>query len=128
MHRVFVPALAKAQIKDFHWHDLRHSFASRLAMAKVDTRTVQELMGHRSLAMTQRYAHLSPEHKLEAVQRLGRRLTGTATSTEVAASKKAAEGGGQVVELHEEKSEPCWIRTNDPLLKSPPEGNEPPLE
>jgi len=86
-------------------------------MAGVDLRTVQELMGHQTIAMTQRYAHLSPEHKLAAVQRLVSRPTSTATSTEAAASKAAAQGGGQVVELEEEKSEPCWIRTNDPLLK-----------
>ncbi len=116
-HRCFQPALKRAKISDFHWHDLRHTFASHLAMAGVDLRTVQELMGHQSIAMTQRYAHLSPEHKLAAVQRLNRRPTGTATSTEAAASKAAAHGGGQVVELEGEKSEPCWIRTNDPLLK-----------
>ena len=121
VHRVFVPALAKAQIKDFHWHDLRHSFASRLAMAKVDIRTVQELMGHQSLAMTRRYAHLSPAHKLDAVQRLGRGPTGTTTGTEVATSKKAAEVGGQVAELEPKKSEPSGTRTQDPLLKRPAE-------
>lgn len=63
----------------------------------VDLRTVQELLGHKSLAMAPRYAHLSPAHKLEAVQRLSRDPTGTTTSIEVAATKKAAGGGGQVV-------------------------------
>jgi integrase len=116
-HRCFVPALKKAKITNFHWHDLRHTFASHLVMAGVDLRTVQELMGHQSIAMTQRYAHLSPEHKLAAVQRLVSQPTSTITSTEATASKAAAQGGGQVVELEEEKSEPCWIRTNDPLLK-----------
>ena len=86
-------------------------------MAGIDIRTVQELLGHQSLAMTQHYAHLSPEHKLRAVQRLCRRPTGTSTSTEVASQKQVAEGGGQVIDLQGEKSEPCWIRTNDPLLK-----------
>jgi len=43
-----------------------------LTMSGVDIRTVQELLGHKSLRMTERYAHLSPAHKLEAVQRLAR--------------------------------------------------------
>jgi Phage integrase family len=54
----------------FHWHDLRHTFASRLVMAGVDIRTVQELMGHKTIQVTMRYAHLAPAHQLEAVQRL----------------------------------------------------------
>ena len=55
---------------NFHWHDLRHTFASRLVMAGVDIRTVQELMGHKTIQVTLRYAHLAPQHQLEAVQRL----------------------------------------------------------
>src|SRR5207253_6509019 len=48
----------------------RHDFASRLVMAGVDLRTVQELMGHKTIQMTVRYAHLAPKHQLAAVQRL----------------------------------------------------------
>jgi len=48
----------------------RHTFASRLAMVGVDLRTIQELGGWRSLKMVERYAHLSPSHKAEAVERL----------------------------------------------------------
>jgi site-specific recombinase XerD len=48
------------------------SFASRLVMADVDIRTIAELMGHQSIQMTMRYAHLAPEHKLVAVERLAR--------------------------------------------------------
>jgi integrase len=66
----FEQALADAGIKNFHWHDLRHTFASRLVMAGVDIRTVQELMGHKTIQVTLRYAHLAPQHQLEAVQRL----------------------------------------------------------
>ena len=59
-----------AGIPRITWHCLRHTFASRLVMAGVDLRTVQELMGHKTIQMTCRYAHLGPQHRLSAVQRL----------------------------------------------------------
>ena len=66
----FEDAVKKAGIANFTWHDLRHTFASRLVMMDVDIRTVAELMGHKKIQMTMRYAHLAPEHKLVAVERL----------------------------------------------------------
>jgi len=66
----FEEAIEEAKIVDFSWHDLRHTFASRLVMAGVDLRTVQQLMGHKTIGMTVRYAHLAPKHQLAAVQRL----------------------------------------------------------
>ena len=66
----FEDALKEARIQDFHWHDLRHTFASRLIMGGMDLRTVQELMGHKTIAMTCRYAHLTPTYQLAAVERL----------------------------------------------------------
>src|SRR5262245_64596025 len=79
INRVFRPALRRARITNFSWHDLRHTFASRLAVAGGDIRTIQELLGHQSLAMTLRYAHLSPAHKRDAVRHLERRRTGKTT-------------------------------------------------
>jgi site-specific recombinase XerD len=68
--RWFEPAVRTAGLVGFTWHCLRHTFASRLVMAGVDLRTVQELLGHKTIAMTCRYAHLAPAHKLAAVERL----------------------------------------------------------
>ena len=56
-------------------HVLRHTFASRLAMAGADLRTIQKLGGWQSLKMVERYAHLSPSHKSEAVERLANSTT-----------------------------------------------------
>ena len=53
------------------WHGLRHTFASRSVMAGVDLRIVQELLGHKCVAMTVRYSHFAPKHTLDAVERLG---------------------------------------------------------
>ena len=84
INRVFRPALKEAKITDFRWHDLRHTFGSRLVMAGVDLRTVQELMRHKTIKMTLRYTHLSPTHTLEAVNKLclTNQAGGTRTSTE----------------------------------------------
>jgi integrase len=67
VNRSFPSACRRAGIEDFHFHDLRHTFASHLVMNGVSLKAVQELLGHTSLAMTMRYAHLSQAHLQEAV-------------------------------------------------------------
>lgn len=66
----FHKACEKAKVLDFRFHDLRHTFASRLVMAGVDIRTVQELLGHKNIAQTMRYAHLSQDHRRAAVEKM----------------------------------------------------------
>lgn len=75
-------ALKASGIKDFTWHCLRHTFASRLIMSGVDLRTVAELMGHKSLQMTMRYAHLAPEHNAAAISKLDSFIEATSTRTD----------------------------------------------
>lgn len=54
----------------FHFHDLRHTFASHQKMAGVDDYTLMEIMGHSDFKMMKRYAHLTPEHKRKAIEML----------------------------------------------------------
>jgi len=63
-------ALQRAGIENFHFQDLRHTFASYLRMAGEDLLTIQESLGHKDIKMTARYAHISPAHRLAAVERL----------------------------------------------------------
>lgn len=73
--RSFRTALKNANIKNFRFHDLRHTFASHLVMAGVDLTTVCSLLGHSSIQMTMKYAHLSPDHRKVAVSTLDSRWT-----------------------------------------------------
>src|SRR5262249_25456559 len=95
MNRIFTPAVKRAHVQDFRWHDLRHSFASRLVMKSVDIRTVQELLGHADIRMTLRYSHLSPSHALDAVEKLAEVATGTATGTDTDTAKENTEGASR---------------------------------
>jgi len=74
-------ALRVAKIQDFHFHDLRHTFATRIVQAGVDLYKVQRLLGHKSPMMTQRYAHHYPESLREGVEALE---SGRVVSTKLA--------------------------------------------
>lgn len=69
-------ALREAGIEDFRFHDLRHSSASYLAMSGATLLEIATVLGHRSLAMVQRYAHLSENHTRQVVTRMTERVLG----------------------------------------------------
>lgn len=70
----WMKALATANISDFHWHDLRHTCASYMAMSGVSQLEMAKLLGHKTLAMTMRYSHLSPQRTIELADGLAKRL------------------------------------------------------
>jgi len=63
----FKGACRRAGITDLRFHDLRHTFASRLVEKGVDIETLKELLGHHSITITQRYIHSNDERKRAAV-------------------------------------------------------------
>jgi integrase len=66
-------ALKEAKIKDFRFHDLRHTAASYLAMSGATTAEIAAVLGHRTLQMVKRYAHLSDQHTGTVVERMTRK-------------------------------------------------------
>jgi integrase len=68
--RPFRNAVKEADIHNFRFHDLRHTFSSHLVMSGVDLMTVKELLGHASVTMTMRYSHLAPDHRMRAIKTL----------------------------------------------------------
>ncbi|MEO7863786.1 MAG: site-specific integrase [Nitrospirales bacterium] len=88
MRRVFERAIKKSSLSPFRFHDLRHTFASRLAMQGENDRTIMALGGWKSPAMLSRYAHLSPAHLWKAVEGLAKQQTGSKTGSTSASQEK----------------------------------------
>lgn len=76
----------RAGLRHLGWHVLRHTFASHLAMCGAPLKAIQELLGHTTIQMTMRYAHLAPEIARESVQLLDRRSKLSERGSGVAAS------------------------------------------
>lgn len=74
IRKTFYKVCRRIGLTDFHFHDLRHTYASHLVMANVNLTTVAKLMGHKTLAMTMRYAHLAPNFLDTAVSMLDSRI------------------------------------------------------
>lgn len=76
LKKAWLNALAKADIQDFHWHDLRHCTASYLAMNGASLAEIAEVLGHKTLAMVKRYAHLSDSHVSNVVASMNHKMFG----------------------------------------------------
>jgi integrase len=79
LRAAFEMTLEKAGVQDFHFHDLRHTFATRLVQAGVDFYRVKELLGHKSISMTMRYAHHYPESLRSSIEVLDRNYDNSTT-------------------------------------------------
>lgn len=69
-------AVKRAGLKDFHFHDLRHTAASYLAMSGAGLREIADILGHKTLAMVQRYSHLTEDHRTAVVERMAAAVFG----------------------------------------------------
>ncbi len=74
IRRGFEEALKRAEITDFRWHDLRHTSASYLAMNGASLAEIAEVLGHKTLAMVKRYAHLSEAHTAKVVESMNDKM------------------------------------------------------
>jgi integrase len=74
MRTPFITALKEASITNFHWHDLRHTCASYLMMNGVSALEVSKVLGHRTMAMVSRYAHLAPARQSDIGNALAQKM------------------------------------------------------
>ena len=74
--KAFKRACERAGIEDFRWHDLRHTAASMMVQAGVPLDVVQDVLGHKDIATTRRYAHREDTAKRDAIDALGGKLAG----------------------------------------------------
>jgi integrase len=72
--RAWLAALAAARVEDFRFHDLRHTSASYLAMSGATLAEIAEVLGHKTLAMVKRYAHLTEQHTSSVVSRMNEKF------------------------------------------------------
>jgi integrase len=79
----FVPCLTDTGIEGYVWHSNRHTFCSWLAMAGATIKEIQELAGHKTITMSARYSHLSPEHRLSVIDRISGAVTTEANPGEI---------------------------------------------
>lgn len=93
-------AVTKANIEDFRFHDLRHSAASYLAMNGAVPSEIAEVLGHKTLAMVKRYAHLSEAHTSKVVERMNSKIFGTTNENQETTRIIDGSGASAKMALH----------------------------
>jgi len=76
LRSAFQYAMGRAEVNEFHWHDLRHCTASYLAMNGASLAEIAEVLGHKTLSMVKRYAHLSDGHVSNVVASMNAKIFG----------------------------------------------------
>jgi len=97
VQKAFRNARTRAGMPDLHFHDLRHTFASHWVMSGGDLYVLKDILGHKSISMTQRYAHLSPAYKRTMVDSMEKMWKKPA---EPAAAERQAQGAQRRVSRH----------------------------
>jgi integrase len=133
VYEAFKRAYIAAGVIDFRFQDLRHTFASHLAMSGADLLTLKDLLGHTNIQMTTRYAHLFQEHKAQAVARLAERLLADQKEGLVSPEIKAAISEVQPLDLAQKRNisfvrhgRGLKIVSDDKSLEVARDGIEPP--
>ena len=88
LRRMFAKAVSDARIAEFRFHDLRHTFASHFAMKTGDLPTLQQILGHATVQMTMRYAHLSDRHMAEKMSKLESALPALTQATQAQSTQQ----------------------------------------
>lgn len=76
IRRSWEKALKQANIENFRFHDLRHTCASYLMMNGCSLGEISDILGHKTLQMVKRYAHLSDKHKADVVENMNKKIFG----------------------------------------------------
>ena len=112
----FLNSCKRAGLIDLHFHDLRHKFASQFVMSGGDLYILKEILGHKSITMTQRYAHLSPTYKIKAIDRMNTLWAGAtpqASTSEMLPESSSVTAASQA--LHQD-TPPAFTPATDAAL------------